>query len=118
MPCIFECLALSQPSPPLLGGGGVVSLVVAPPRLLVLAPVAMGNGVALLSDYFISVAPLHAQILASEEIVTFFELVDFSESITIGNALAPWPIRLTTVVVGLVRVPPIFLQLWLNFIFF
>ena len=36
----------------------------------------------------------------------------------IGNALTPWPMRPATVVVGLVRVPPNFLQLWMNLIFF
>ena len=36
----------------------------------------------------------------------------------IGKALAPWPTRPKTVVVGLVRVPPNFFQLWMNLIFF
>ena len=37
----------------------------------------------------------------------------------IGKALAPWPTRPTTVVVGLVWVPPNFLQLWmLDFLLF
>jgi len=49
---------------------------------------------------------------------TSFEVTAFSESMTIGKALAPWPMRPTMVVVGLVRVPPYFLQLWMNLIFF
>ena len=71
----------------------------------------------LLSNSLSSVTSLHAQILASKGTDTSFE-VAFSESMTIGNALAPWPMRLATVVIGLVRVPPNFLQLWMNLILF
>ena len=72
----------------------------------------------LLSNSLSSVASLHAQILASKGTNTSFEVTAFSESMTIGKALTPWPTRPTTVVVGLVRVPPNFLQLWMNLIFF
>ncbi len=72
----------------------------------------------LLSNFLSSVTSLHAQILASEGTDTSFEVAAFSESMTIGNALAPWPMRLATVVVGLVWVPPNFLQLWMNLILF
>ncbi len=99
-------------------GGGVVSLAVAPPQLLVLAPVATEGGVALLSNSLILMASLHTQILESEGTITSFELVAFSNSMMIGNALSPWPMRPTMVVVGLVRVLPNFLQLWMNLIFF
>jgi hypothetical protein len=102
------------------GGKGVVSSVDAPLWLLVLAPEAAGGGVmeVLLSNSLSSVASLHAQILASEGTNTSFEVTAFSESMTIGKALAPWLMRPTTVVVGLVQVPPNFLQLWMNLIFF
>jgi hypothetical protein len=73
---------------------------------------------ALLSNSLSSMASLHAQILASDGTDTSFEVASFSESMTIGNAFAPWPMRLATVVVGLARVPPNFLQLWMNLIFF
>ena len=63
---------------------------------------------ALLSNSFILVASLHAQILVSEGTITSYELVAFSK-IMIGNALAPWPMRPTTVVVGSVWVPAKFL---------
>jgi hypothetical protein len=72
----------------------------------------------LLSNSLSSVTSLHAQILASEGTDTSFEVAAFSELMTIGNALASWPMRLATVVVGLVRVPPNFLQLWMNLILF
>jgi hypothetical protein len=50
--------------------------------------------------------------------LTFCEVTALSKSMTIGNALAPWPIRPMPVVVGLVRVPPNFLQLRMHLIFF
>jgi hypothetical protein len=56
-------------------------------------------------------ASLRAHILASDGTDTSFEVAAFSESMTIGNAFAPWPMRQATVVVGLVRLPPNFLQL-------
>ena len=73
---------------------------------------------ALLSKSLSSMASLHAQILASDGTDTSIEVAAFSESMTIGNAFAPWPMRQATVVVGLVRLPPNFLQLWMNLIFF
>ena len=73
---------------------------------------------ALLSNSLSSVASLHIQILASDGNVTSFEVVAFVELMTIGKALAPRPIRPTTVMVGLVRVLPNFFQLWMNLIFF
>jgi hypothetical protein len=77
-----------------------------------------GEAVALLFNSFDLAASLHAQILASKGTVTSCEVMALSESMTIGKALAPWLIRPTMVVVGLVRVPPNFLQLWMNLIFF
>ena len=73
---------------------------------------------ALLSNSLSPVASLHVQILASEGTVTSFEVVAFAKSIIIGKALAPWLIRPRTVMVGLVRMPPNILQLWMNLIFF
>ena len=46
-------------------------------------------------------ASLHIQILASKGTVTSFEVVALAESMTIGKALASWPMRPTTMVVGL-----------------
>jgi hypothetical protein len=57
------------------------------------------------------VASLNPQIIASKGTVTSFYVMALFKSMTIGKVLAPWPIRLVTVVVQLVRVPPIFLQL-------
>jgi len=72
----------------------------------------------LLSNSLSSVTSLHAHILVSKGTDTSFEVAAFSKSMTVGNALAPWPMRLAMVVVGLVRVPPYFLQLRMNLIFF
>jgi len=72
----------------------------------------------LLSNSLSSAASLHAQSLASEGTNTSFEVTVFSKSMTIRKDLAPWPTRPIMVVVGLVRVPPKFLQLWMNLIFF
>ena len=44
----------------------------------------------LLSNSLSSVTSLHAQILVSKGTDTSFEVAAFSESMTIGNALAPW----------------------------
>ena len=43
-----------------------------------------------LSNSLSSVTSLHAQILVSKGTDTSFEVAAFSESMTIGNALAPW----------------------------
>ncbi len=59
----------------------------------------------LLSNSLSSVVSLHAHILASEGTNTSFEVTAFSESMKIGKALAPWPMRPTMIVVELVRVP-------------
>jgi hypothetical protein len=57
---------------------------------------------------------LQAQIFAVVGIFTDLDVVALSLSMTIGNARAPWPMRPPIVVVGLVRVLPNFLQLWMN----
>jgi hypothetical protein len=112
----------SVPPPPSSGAeaaGGVVSDAGAAKAAdldLVLVPSGMGGVPPAVSERrFLSCSvSLQAQIFEVVGIFTDIDDLASSSSMMIGKACAPWPMRPPIVVAVFVRVPPNFLQLWMN----
>jgi hypothetical protein len=85
--------------------------------LLILTPLERGEGVLSPVELFwslSSLASLHTQILKIEGMVTSFEAVALSRSVTIRRTFALSPMKPATVMFGLVLVPQFFLHLGMN----
>ncbi len=112
---------MSPPPSSAKASGGVVSDAAAAKAadlVLVCGPtgLVMMGGVPPVSERrFLSCSvSLQAQIFAVVGIFTDLDDIALSLSMAIGNAHALWPMKPPIVVVGLVQVPPNFLQLWMN----